>query len=170
MIFLDPYKFENFSKMYFLRFIHSYKCTLRFETIFGHWKPLKMMKNDFYFTLNAFFILKIFKFCLDFLIRSKSKLNRSLDQKSKVLYSLFFLHTKLRTIKIYRNWAVHHLFLPHIVFLENKSGSGNSLSASFWAWSFEGKYFPRYVLLLVFTWWDIWRFVYCNFCNQAAMS
>ena len=116
LIFLDPHKFENFSKTCFLRIIHSYKCTLRFETIFGHWKPLKMMKNDFYFTLNAFFILKIFKFCLDFFIRSKSKLNRSLDQKSKVLYSLFFLHTKLRTIKVYRNWAVHHLLLPHIKF------------------------------------------------------
>ena len=30
----------------------------------------------------------------------KSKLSISLDQKSKVLYSLFLLHSKLRTIEI----------------------------------------------------------------------
>ena len=30
--------------------------------------PLKMMKNAFYFTLKALFVLKIFKFCLDFLV------------------------------------------------------------------------------------------------------
>ena len=30
--------------------------------------PLKMMKNAFYFTSKALFVLKIFKFCLDFLV------------------------------------------------------------------------------------------------------
>ena len=33
----------------------------------------------------------------------KSKLNISLNQYFKVLYSLFFLYDKLRTIKIYGN-------------------------------------------------------------------
>ena len=31
-------------------------------------KPLKMMKNAFYFTLKALFVLKIFRFCLECLI------------------------------------------------------------------------------------------------------
>ena len=30
--------------------------------------PLKMMKNAFYFILKVLFILKIFEFCLDFLV------------------------------------------------------------------------------------------------------
>ena len=30
--------------------------------------PLKMMKNAFYFSLKALFGLKIFRFCLDFLV------------------------------------------------------------------------------------------------------
>ena len=34
----------------------------RYETIFETENPLKMMKNDFYFTLKALFVLKIFKF------------------------------------------------------------------------------------------------------------
>ena len=37
-------------------------CTLRSETIFDNWKPFKMMKNAFYFILEALFVLKIFKF------------------------------------------------------------------------------------------------------------
>ena len=36
-------------------------------------------------------------------IFKKSKLNISLDEKSKVLYSLFLLYAKLRTIEIYSN-------------------------------------------------------------------
>ena len=30
--------------------------------------PLNMMKNAFYFTSKALFVLKIFKFCIDFLV------------------------------------------------------------------------------------------------------
>ena len=30
--------------------------------------PLKMMKNAFYFTSKALFVLKVFQFCLDFLV------------------------------------------------------------------------------------------------------
>ena len=36
--------------------------TLRSETIFGNWKPFKMMKNAFYFTSKVFSVLKIFTF------------------------------------------------------------------------------------------------------------
>ena len=42
--------------------------TLRSETIFGNWKPFKMMKNAFYFTSKVVFVLKIFKFLFDFLV------------------------------------------------------------------------------------------------------
>ena len=41
--------------------------TLRSKTIFGIWKPFKKMKNAFYFTLRAFFVLKILKFLSWFL-------------------------------------------------------------------------------------------------------
>ena len=30
--------------------------------------PSKMMKDAFYFTSKAFFVLKVFKFCFDFLV------------------------------------------------------------------------------------------------------
>ena len=30
--------------------------------------PLRMMKNAFYFILKALFVLKLFKFCHDFLV------------------------------------------------------------------------------------------------------
>ena len=36
--------------------------SLRSETIFGIWKPLKKDENAFSFTLQALFLLKIFKF------------------------------------------------------------------------------------------------------------
>ena len=42
--------------------LYLHRCTLRSETIFTIESPLKMMKNDFYFTLKALFVLKIFKF------------------------------------------------------------------------------------------------------------
>ena len=38
----------------------------------------------------------------------------SLDQWSKVLYSLFSLYPKLRVIEIRRNYTTDHLLLPHI--------------------------------------------------------
>ena len=40
--------------------------------------PLKMMKNAFYFTLKALFVLKILSFCLDFLIMYKNGLIRKI--------------------------------------------------------------------------------------------
>ena len=36
--------------------------TLKCETFFRNWSPLKMMKNAFYFILKALFVLKISKF------------------------------------------------------------------------------------------------------------
>ena len=47
-------------------------------------------------------------------ISGKLKLTISLDQQSKVLYSLFLLYPQLRAIEIYRNYAADHLLLPHI--------------------------------------------------------
>ena len=43
----------------------------------------------------------------------KSKLSISLDQYSKVLYILFLLFAKLRTIESDWNWAADYLLLPH---------------------------------------------------------
>ena len=44
----------------------------------------------------------------------KSELNISLDQYSKVLYSLFLLYPKLRTIEIHWGEAAGHLLLSYI--------------------------------------------------------
>ena len=42
-----------------------------------------MMKNDFYFILKAFFVLKVFKFCPEFLVMWKSNLIVKLAQLIK---------------------------------------------------------------------------------------
>ena len=48
---------------------HIIKGTLKIlREILISESPLKMMKNAFYFTLKALFILKMFKFCHDFLV------------------------------------------------------------------------------------------------------
>ena len=53
----------------------------------------------------------------------KSKLSISLDQDSKVLYILFLLFAKLRTIESDWNKAADHLLLPHIkLFQKTKRG------------------------------------------------
>ena len=44
----------------------------------------------------------------------KWKLSISLDQQTEVLYSLFLLYAKLRSIEIYWNWAENHLLLLDI--------------------------------------------------------
>ena len=36
--------------------------------IYFNESPLEIVKNAFYFILKALFVLKIFKFCLDFLV------------------------------------------------------------------------------------------------------
>ena len=40
--------------------------------------PLKMMKNAFYFTSKALFVLKIFKFCLEFLVMYQNGLIKTI--------------------------------------------------------------------------------------------
>ena len=47
--------------------------------------PLNMMKNAFYFTLNALFVLKMFKF-LSWLFGNVEK---RFDEKAKVIFKVF---------------------------------------------------------------------------------
>ena len=49
--------------------------------------PLKMMKNAFYFTSKALFVLKIFKFCLDFLVLLQNGLLRKIRLSYKFMTS-----------------------------------------------------------------------------------
>ena len=44
----------------------------------------------------------------------KLKLSISLDQESKVSYSLFLLYAKPKAIEIYWNYVADYLHLPHI--------------------------------------------------------
>ena len=61
----------------------------------------------------------------------KSKLNMSLDQLFKVLYSLYWLYTKFRTIEIYWNYDADYLLLQHIKFFwQTKRGLEPSISVS----------------------------------------
>ena len=58
-------------------------------------------------------------------VSEKLKLSIFLDQKSKVLYSLFLLHVKLRAIETYWNESANHFLLPHFTFLKKiKTGLG----------------------------------------------
>ena len=51
--------------------------------------PLKMMKNAFYFTLKARFVLNILNFCLGFLVMQKEDLIRKIRLISKFMTSQF---------------------------------------------------------------------------------
>ena len=53
--------------------------------------PLKMIKNAFYFTSNALFVLKIFKFCLDFLAMYR----KGLIEKIKFNFKFYDVTTLL---------------------------------------------------------------------------
>ena len=60
------------------------------------------------------------------------KLSISLNQLSRVLYSLFLLYAKSRTIEIYWNQAADHLLLPHVrLFYKTKRGLELVYPASF---------------------------------------
>ena len=48
---------------------------------------LKMMKNVFYYTSKDFFVLKIFKFCVDFLITYQNGLIRKVGLISNFMTS-----------------------------------------------------------------------------------
>ena len=52
----------------------SFKGALSGQRQFKNESSLKMMKNAFYFTVKALFVLKIFKFVFDFLVMYKSGL------------------------------------------------------------------------------------------------
>ena len=49
--------------------------------------PLKMMKNAFYFTSKALFVLKISKFCLDFLVMYQNALIKKIRLISNFMMS-----------------------------------------------------------------------------------
>ena len=49
--------------------------------------PLKMMKDAFYFTLKALFVLKILSFCLDFLVMYKNGMIRKIRSISRLMTS-----------------------------------------------------------------------------------
>ena len=51
----------------------------------------KIMKNDFYFTLKSPFILKVFKFCLDFF----GRVEKRLDWRDKVNFEIYDVTTWL---------------------------------------------------------------------------
>ena len=55
--------------------------------------PLKMMKNAFYFTLKALFVLKIFKF-LSWIFGHVAK---RLDKEDKVNFKFYFVTSKCNT-------------------------------------------------------------------------
>ena len=55
------------------------------------------MKNAFYFVLKALFILKIFKFCPDFLGHAGTRL----DKKTKVNFKIYAIINWEKIITIY---------------------------------------------------------------------
>ena len=81
------------------------RCTLRSETIFGKWKPfIKNSKNAFPFTSETLFVLKIFKFCLDFFVMQQNGLKKTLIRK---FWSYFCIFTQLILL-------LHHFVIsPH---------------------------------------------------------
>ena len=48
--------------------------------------PLRMMKNSFYFTLEAFFVLKMFNFVLDFFDHVGKRVNKANFKIYDVIY------------------------------------------------------------------------------------
>ena len=60
---------------------------VRSETIFGNWKPFKLMKNAFPLPYNLFLFSKYFNFCLDFLVIKKNALIKTIRLTSKFVTS-----------------------------------------------------------------------------------
>ena len=77
---------ENFAKVVYREFFQ--KCNLR--QFLATEPPSKMMRNPFYFTLKAFFVLKMFKFLSQFF----SQVEKQLDQKDKVNFKIFDVTTQ----------------------------------------------------------------------------
>ena len=83
--------------------------TLRSGTIFGNWKPSKMMKNVFHFTSKALFVLKIFKF-LSWLFGHAAK---RLDKKDQVSFKFYDVAA----------WLIFWCFVP----VGKRSNSGSQM-------------------------------------------
>ena len=65
---------------------------------------IKNSKNAFPFTSKTLFVLKIFKFCLDFLVMQQNGLKKALIRK---FWSYFWIFTQLILL-------LHHFFIsPH---------------------------------------------------------
>ena len=62
------------------------------------------MRNTFYLTLNALFILKIFNFCLNFMVIKKKRL----DKKHKFNFEIYDVTTLLTDI--YNTHIAHYLW------------------------------------------------------------
>ena len=62
------------------------------------------MRNAFYLTLNALFILKIFSFCLNFMVTKKKRL----DEKHKFNFEIYDVTTLLTDI--YNTHIAHYLW------------------------------------------------------------
>ena len=59
-----------------------------------------MTKNAFYFTFKNLFVLKIFKFCLDFFVKYRNGLIRKIRLVSKLITSKLGKKTIEQTINI----------------------------------------------------------------------
>ena len=71
----------------------------------------------------------------------KLKFSIFLDQKSKVLYSLFLLHDKLRAVETYWNESANHFLLPHFTFFKKIKTSLGIVSLPHYPRSFLRKIF-----------------------------
>ena len=103
------------------------------------------------YNIRHILLAKSFPKCVgEFIPRSfsqKSKQNTSLDQKSKVLCSLFLLHAKLRGIEIYWNLSADHLLSRHMK-LSYKTRWGLELvSQLIFCLNCKDKYFSCNILL-----------------------
>ena len=82
----------------------------------------------------------------------KLKLSISMDQWSKVLYSLVLLYGKLRAIEIYRNWVADHLLSSHIKLFQRIKRGLEQVSLPHFLHNFRRKIFlyhwPNFIVWL----------------------
>ena len=82
-------------------------CTLRSETIFDNWKPFKMMKNAFYFILEALFVLKIFKFLSWLFAKLRAFCAYTLYVPTCLRASNYYVPTCLKSFTCLRALIIH---------------------------------------------------------------
>ena len=106
--------------------------------------------------------------------RLKSKLSISLDQQSKVLYSLFILYVKLRAFKIYKT-KLHPTYIYLIWSFSEKFKKKYTSLVIFYYLLSGCLYFLRYWTICVYNWWltrrwhhEFWHYSYLS--NQAVFS